>query len=112
MAEEGLLYFIEVKSMKREGSIIVGKTWKKKFAVAFLSGLLALGGLLAAFGFSGTAFAVPMGGMGDFFVEFSKLEGEGFKLYPQMGETGESDSEPLVRNAIDSVTIDNLHIYK
>src|SRR5699024_12248098 len=55
---------------------------------------------------------MPLGGIGDFYVEFDKLKGEGFKLLPEMGETGASDSERIVRNEIDEVTIENLHIYK
>ncbi|TFJ94268.1 hypothetical protein E4U82_03150 [Lentibacillus salicampi] len=98
--------------MKNEGKITVGKTLKKKFLIALLSGSLALGGLLSAFGFSGTAFAMPLGGIGDFYVEFDKLEGKGFQLLPHIGETGNSDAEPMVRNKIEDVTITNLHIYK
>ncbi|HLR08841.1 MAG TPA: DUF6230 family protein [Bacillota bacterium] len=98
--------------MKHENHIIVGRTWKRKFIVALLSGFLALGGLISVFGFTGTAFAMPLGGMGDFYVEFDELNGEGFKLIPEIGETGESDSEPMVRNLIDEVKIENLHIYK
>lgn len=98
--------------LEQKGKVVVGKTIKKTFFIALLSGLLALGGLIAVFGFTGTAFALPMGGIGDFFVEFDELEGNGFELLPHLGETGESDSEPMVRNKIDSVEIKNLHIYK
>lgn len=98
--------------MKKERTVTVGKTWKKKFFISLLTGFLALGGLVSAFGFTGTAFALPLGGIGDFYVEFDELRGDGFQLMPQMGETGESDSEPMVRNVIEEVEIDNLHIYK
>ncbi|ASK64386.1 hypothetical protein CFK37_11240 [Virgibacillus phasianinus] len=98
--------------MERETNLTIGKTIKKKFIIAFLTGFLALGGLLAVFGFSGTAFALPLGGIGDFYVEFDELNGTGFKLMPHMGETGNSDAEPMVRNVIDEVEITNLHIYK
>lgn len=98
--------------MKNNESVIVGKTLKKKLIIPLLAGFMALGTLVAAFGFNGTAFAMPLGGIGDFYVEFDELKGEGFKLLPQMGETGDSDSEPLVRNEIEKVSIKNLHIYK
>lgn len=98
--------------MKKEGHVAVGKTFKKKFFIALLSGFMALGGLVSAFGFTGTAFALPLGGIGDFYVEFDRLEGTGFQLMPEMGETGESDSEPMVRNMIEEVKIENLHIFK
>lgn len=44
--------------MKNERNVTVGNTLKKKFLIAVLSGFLALGGLVAAFGFSGTAFEI------------------------------------------------------
>lgn len=102
----------EVSGLVKETKTTIGRTVKRKFLIALLTGFLALGGLLAAFGFSGTAFALPLGGIGDFYVEFDELNGEGFQLMPQMGETGNSDAEPMVRNVIDKVKISNLHIYK
>jgi len=92
--------------------MVIGKTVKKKFFLTLFSGLLLLSLLIGAMGFTGTAFAVPLGGMGDFYVAFDELEGEGFELNPQMGETGNMDEAPLVRNIMDKATIDNLHIYK
>ncbi|WP_373893592.1 DUF6230 family protein [Virgibacillus natechei] len=99
-------------SLGKEKQTSIGTTVKKKFLIAFLTGSLALGGLLAAFGFTGTAFALPLGGIGDFYVEFDELNGEGFQLMPEIGETGTSDAEPMVRNVIEDVEITNLHIYK
>jgi len=101
-----------VSILTTNNEVTVGRTIKRKLILPLLAGFLAFGVLIAAFGFNGTAFAVPLGGLGDFYVEFDELEGDGFKLLPQMGETGESDSEPLVRNEIDEVTIQGLHIYK
>ncbi|WP_099159814.1 DUF6230 family protein [Virgibacillus ndiopensis] len=98
--------------MKKESKLIVGKTWKKKFLIAFLTGFLSLGGLISVFGFTGSAFALPLGGIGDFYVEFDELNGTEFQLLPHVGETGNSDAEPMVRNKMDEVTISNLHIYK
>lgn len=92
--------------------VVIGSTRKKKLSISLFSGLLLLTVLLAVFGFSGTIFAVPLGGMGDFFVQFDKLEGEGFTLRPHIGETGNESDAPLVRNEIDRATIENLHIYK
>lgn len=89
-----------------------GRTVKKKFFAALFAGFLVLGGMVAAFGLTGTAFALPLGGMGDFYVKFDKLEGKGFKLNPNIGETGDSNAAPLVRNRIDSATIHGLVIYK
>lgn len=95
-----------------ENTVSIGGTLKKKFFISLLAGFLALGGLIAVFGFSGTAFALPLGGIGDFYVTFDKLVGKGFQLMPTIGETGTSDEEPMVRNVIDEVEIENLHIYK
>lgn len=94
------------------GEAAVGSTVKKKFFTALLAGLFLFGMLIATFGFTGTIFAVPLGGMGDFYVAFDKLEGEGFTLNPNIGETGNQDTAPLVRNKMDTATIENLHIYK
>src|SRR5699024_3976602 len=85
---------------------------KKKLAITLLSGFLLFGLLLGIIGFSGTTFAVPMGGMGDFYVTFDELKGEGFELNAQIGETGNQDEAPLVRNKMEKATIDGLHIYK
>lgn len=90
----------------------VGHVVKKKFYIAMLTGLFAFFSLIATFGFTGTAFALPLGGMGDFFVKFDKLEGKAFQLLPHKGETGTSDAAPMVRNKMDSATIEGLHIYK
>ncbi|MBT2218119.1 LPXTG cell wall anchor domain-containing protein [Virgibacillus dakarensis] len=92
--------------------IAIGSTIKKKFFLSLLGGLLIFGSFIATLGFTGTVFALPLGGMGDFYVKFDKLEGEGFTLNPQIGETGNQDAAPLVRNQMDSATIENLHIYK
>lgn len=92
--------------------VTIGRTVKKKFAITLLSGLLLFGVLLGIIGFSGTTLAVPMGGMGDFYVAFDELKGEGFELNPQIGETGNQDEAPLVRNKMEKATIDGLHIYK
>lgn len=95
-----------------ENKLTVGKTVRKKLLMALLSGFIALGGLIGVFGFSGTAFALPLGGMGDFYVEFDELNGTNFQLLPHIGETGNSDAAPMVRNKMDEVEITNLHIYK
>lgn len=96
----------------KEEKIVVGKTIKKKFLIAMLTGFLAFGGLIAGLGFTGTAFALPLGGIGDFYVEFDELNGTEFQLLPHVGETGNSNAEPMVRNKMDKVVITNLHIYK
>src|SRR5699024_8288737 len=92
--------------------MVIGKTVKKKFFLTLFSGLLLLSLLIGAMGFTGTAFAVPLGGMGDFYVAFDELEGEGFELNHQMGETGNMDVAPLVRNIIDKAILDKLDINK
>lgn len=98
--------------MQEGTEIAVARTGRKKFLTALLAGLLALGGIIAMFGLSATAFALPMGGMGDFYVELDELQGKGFKLSPHIGETGNADEAPMVRNEIDEATIKGLHIYK
>lgn len=85
---------------------------RRKFWSALILGFFVFLCLVAFFGFSGTFYAVGLGGMGDFYVSFKKLEGEGFRLHPHIGESGTHDQVPVVRNHIQSATIENLHIYK
>jgi len=92
--------------------LTISSTVKKKFFLALFIGFFLLGFLMLSFGITGTAFALPLGGMGDFYVKFSKLEGKGFVMHPQIGETGQASDVPLVRNKIDQASIDDLHIYK
>lgn len=96
----------------QENVLTIGQVTKKKFLIALAAGFLAFGGIALFFGLTTTAFALPLGGMGDFYVELDELEGTGFKLQPQIGETGDSDAAPMVRNTIDSVEIKGLTIYK
>lgn len=91
---------------------VVGSTKKRKSLVAFFIGFIVFGSFLLTIGFTGTVFALPLGGMGDFYVTFDELEGEGFSLNPEIGETGEEDEAPLVRNEMETATIEDLHIYK
>ncbi len=95
-----------------ENALTVGQVAKKKFLIALLAGFLAFGGIAAFFGLTTTAFALPLGGMGDFYVELEELKGEGFRLQPQVAETGSTDAAPMVRNMIDKVEIKGLTIYK
>jgi hypothetical protein len=92
--------------------LVEGSTNKKVFWSSLASGVLLLGLLLVTFGLSGVAYAVPIAGVGDFYVEFDKLVGTGYKFYPKMGETSRETSAPQGTNLIDNLTIDNLHLYK
>ncbi|QQK74600.1 LPXTG cell wall anchor domain-containing protein [Salicibibacter cibarius] len=98
--------------MEETERMAFGRTVKKRVFAALVAGFLLLGGMVATLGMTGTAFALPLGGIGDFNVSFDELEGEGFSLNPNIGETGDADAAPLVRNQIDRATIDGLHIYK
>lgn len=90
----------------------IGFTNKKIVIAAILTGFLSLIGIIATFGITSTVFALPVGGMGDFYVKFEKLEGKGFSLHPHIGETSDSKEAPLIRNKIDEATIEGLHIFK
>jgi hypothetical protein len=92
--------------------VVYGATNKKIFWSSLASGVLALGLLLVSFGISGVAYAVPIAGVGDFYVEFDRLEGQGYKFYPKMGETSREKSAPQGTNLIETLTIDNLQLYK
>lgn len=95
-----------------EAILMKSKTNKKVFFTSLASGLLALGLLLVTFGLSGVAYAVPIAGVGDFYVEFDKLEGEGYQFYPKIGETSGEAATPQGTNLIETVTITNLKLYK
>lgn len=95
-----------------EEKVVSGRIVKKHFIAALVAGFLMLGGLAAAFGISGVAFAMPIGGIGNFHVKFNKLVGTNFLFYPKLGETGKQDKAPMVRNKIDEATVYGLHIYK
>src|SRR5690625_3149078 len=94
------------------GEVSVVLTAKRYILIALLGGFFLFGTFIALVGFSGTVLAMPLGGMGDFHFSNDKLEGYGFTLNPEIGETGNESDEPLVRNEIDKAVIDNLHIYK
>lgn len=91
---------------------VEGMTSKKVFFTSLASGLLILALLLVSFGISGVAYAVPIAGVGDFYVKFDHLEGNGYTFYPKMGETSAEDSAPQGTNLIENLTIDNLQLYK
>src|SRR5690625_7137229 len=94
------------------GDVTVGLTAKRKLLIALLGGFFLFGSFIAAMGFSGTVFAMPLGGFGDFHVSFDKLEGEGFTLNPEIGETGNESEAPLGRNESENAEIDNLYRYQ
>ncbi|MGG1676310.1 DUF6230 family protein [Neobacillus sp. NRS-1170] len=98
--------------MESPVQLVEGTTSKKVFWSALGAGILTLALLLVSFGVSGVAYAVPIAGVGDFYVEFDKLVGTGYTFYPKMGETSSSDSAPQGTNLIENLTIDNLQLYK
>jgi hypothetical protein len=98
--------------MENSIQLLEGSTSKKVFWSALGTGILVLALLLVTFGISGVAYAVPIAGVGDFYVEFDKLEGNGYTFYPKMGETSSEDSAPQGTNLINTLTIDNLQLYK
>lgn len=96
----------------QEQVLTVGQVGKKKFLAALLAGLLAFGGIAAFFGLTTSAFALPMGGMGDFYVIADEIKGEGFVMSPTINETGTADAVPMVRNTMEKVEIKGLTIFK
>lgn len=98
--------------MENSIQLVEGMTSKRVFWSALGSGILVLALLLVSFGISGVAYAVPIAGVGDFYVEFDKLEGNGYTFFPKMGETSSEDSAPQGTNLIENLTIDRLQLYK
>ena len=95
-----------------ESIMVKGHIVKKRFFVALLSGLLFLSALLTFYGVGGVAYAVPIGGVGSFSVKFDKLEGDGFKLYGGVSESGDQKQIPVFVNELDHATIYGLLISK
>jgi len=101
-----------------EGALVLqgqGRTSKKWFFTALLSGLIFLGGLLAVLGINGIAVAATVGGIGKFNVSFKQMQGTGFKLYGSLygdPSKGEDHVKPVFVNEIDKVTIQDLVISK
>ncbi|MGV3488803.1 MAG: DUF6230 family protein [Tuberibacillus sp.] len=94
-------------------SIVLGHTIKKRFWAAFVAGFLFLAGLIATFGVTGTAFAMPLTGIGTFNVSFDELRGNGFKMYGALNqEKGPKGQEPVFVNKINNATIKGLKITK
>ncbi|KSU84261.1 hypothetical protein GA0061096_0313 [Fictibacillus enclensis] len=98
---------VELKTTLNKGNVNKRVFWK-----AFASGMVALATLLSFMGVSGTAYAIPMAGVGNFYVEFDHLEGNGYTFYPKMGESSKEKSTPQGTNLIKDLTIDHLQLYK
>ncbi|AMX82389.1 hypothetical protein GS3922_01075 [Geobacillus subterraneus] len=98
--------------MATKSVIIGGHTAKKPLLAALLAGFLFLGALLSLFGITGVAYALPLGGVGEFTVQFDKLNGQGFKMYGGMAESGETKQTPVFVNEIKNASIQGLKISK
>ena len=62
-------------NLATETVIVGGQTVRKKLVYALLGGFLFLGSLLAIFGITGVAYAMPLSGVGEFTVKFDKMVG-------------------------------------
>lgn len=89
-----------------------GRIVKTKFFIAFFSGFMLLAGVATTFGITSTAFVMPIGGMGEFYVTFDRLEGRGFNLDSNLEDNQQEDVAPLVRSELEGATVYGLHIYK
>ncbi|SET60178.1 hypothetical protein SAMN05421676_10638 [Salinibacillus kushneri] len=102
----------EIPATMDDGLKQVGITVKRKCIISLLLGFLLLGILMGSFGITSTMFVLPIGGIGDFYVKFDTLKGEGFSMNPYIEESGDSSEAPLIRSSFQSVTIYGLHLYK
>lgn len=99
-------------NLAAEPVIIGGQTVKKRLVIALVGGFLFLGSLLALFGITGVAYAVPVSGIGNFDVQFEKLVGTGFKLYGGVSDGGNVKGLPVAVNEMKHATITGLVISK
>ncbi len=90
----------------------IGAIVKWKLFTAVMFGFLLLALLAGAFRFTGAAYGLPIGGMGEFYVAFDRLEGTGFILDSSLDDRKALEQLPLVRNEIEGATVYGLHIYK
>lgn len=73
-------------------------------------GVVALVALLVVS--SGTAYAVPMAGVGGFTVEADEIRGEGMFIYPDSEETSEQDAAPVATTELQNSEIEGLTLTK
>lgn len=99
-------------NLAHETIIIGGQTAKKKLIIALAGGFLFLASLLAIFGITGVAYAVPLAGVGEFTVKFDEMVGQGFKLYGGIADGGTKQGNVVAVNEIDHATIKGLVISK
>ena len=99
-------------NMASQSLIVGGHTAKKPLLLALLGGFFALTLMLSAFGLTGVAYAVPISGVGEFTVQFDKLNGSGFKMYGGVAEAGNAPQTPVFVNEMDKATIQGLRISK
>ncbi|OUM87025.1 MAG: hypothetical protein BAA01_16570 [Bacillus thermozeamaize] len=86
---------------------------RKRFLIMGGVGYAALIALLAALLLTGTVFAAfPVAGIGGFVIAADKIVGDGFKLYPSLGETSEKPSWPQAAVDLSSATISGLNLSK
>lgn len=90
----------------------IGLIVKWKLFSALFIGFILLGLLVTTIGITNTAFGLPIGGMGKFYVAFDRLEGTGFLLNSTIEERSKRDQAPLVHNEFEGATVYGLHIYK
>ncbi|MFA8438424.1 DUF6230 family protein [Pueribacillus sp. YX66] len=86
----------------------------KRFSFVAGAGTIGLIALLVTLLMSGTVFAAfPLAGIGGFTIEATKIKGETFELYPEIGPTEKKD--PWMNAAIyiqDETNISNLKLIK
>jgi len=114
-----LCVLLLVKYDLKQRAIIIIIKWggclmnKKRFFVSAGLGYGVLTLLLVMMFTSGIALAAfPIAGVGGFVVAADTIAGEGFHLYPTIGETSEQTMYPMAVVDLDKATITNLNLCK
>lgn len=83
----------------------------KWFWLSMVTALSLLFLLVMGIWAGGVALAVPIGGIGGFFIEADQIQISNFKLLPKVGETSDRASSPQGSAQLDAV-IKKLKLYK
>lgn len=86
---------------------------RKRFALVGGLQVAVLASIIAVFMVNGVALAAfPIAGIGGFVIEADKIIGEGFSLYPIVGETAEQGDSPQAAVVLGNATIIGLRLTK
>lgn len=85
---------------------------RRTFALRTIASLLATGALVLALVMSGTAYAVPLGGIGGFDIQAEEITAESAVFYPGYGQTSTEEKANLLIVELRDVELTGLTLRK